>query len=327
MDNLLDRALGLLSSTAERLGPTARWAASKRHLRLAPQSPSLIRGGSAAPELCMLPTDVTEQDVATLHATEKRIVQLKVDGIRALHIDGRIVSREGAPLDCALHCQPGLARLEAAFGQPMFFDSEYVEEEGFEATLSAHRRGEGSGVLWLFDAVPLEAWRRGEWHMPTDQRLSWLAEHIERAESPFVGLLNHWLMDAAETRAKARELWAFGYEGLVSKDASAGYVRRRSESWRRLKQTLTYDCPIVDVVIKDGRLKAVLVRSPAGQLRLGKGWDGATAERIVAAFTRTTEAPALVAEISYQLATGTKRSVRGAVFRRLRDDKGVTSCK
>jgi ATP-dependent DNA ligase len=132
----------------------------------------------------------------------------------------------------------------------------------------------------------------------------------------------------------------------VSKRADSGYTRARSHDWLRLKQTFTADMPIVDTVRKDGALKAVIVRGPegVGPIKLGRGWSMEEAVRLNMAFhspeylageaTRqnvidqmervgrrtstgdTTVKPQL-ARISYQLSTGDKRTVRGAVFHNL----------
>lgn len=326
MAKAIDWMLGRLRSAPDSPNSVTAW--TKRHSHLPPVTPQparLIKGAREGLELCMLPQDVAEDDLDNIHTGRPRVVQLKADGIRALYIDGRIVSREGGPLDCALHCQPGLRRLEEAMGCPLFVDGEYSEEGGFNATITAQKAGRGQGVFWAFDVVPLAAWQSGGWEMPTVERLNWLRDHIHQADSPFVGMLDFWLLDAAETRAKARELWAEGYEGIVTKDPEAGYTRTRSPAWRRLKQTLTFDCPILDAAFKDGVLKRVICRGPAyvGPITLGSGWSAAEAERIRTAFKMGYDLPP--AEITFQLTTGEKRSVRGARFIRLREDKRETS--
>lgn len=281
--------------------------------RVASPSRITLPGAGRFPELCMLPVDVEPDDIAALHTNGRRVVQLKADGIRALYLAGQIAGRDGAPLDCALHCQPALARLEEAFGQRMMFDGEYVEQDGFNATIAAHRRGEGSGVFWLFDAVPYDNWCAGGSTVGTVDRLTDLRRRVMAAESPFVGMLDFWLMDQAQTRAKATELFREGYEGIVTKDADAGYVRARSKHWRRCKATMVDDFPVIDVMTRDGKLKAILLRGPGDgkPLRIGSGWTSDVGTRIVDnhAAGRTS-----VVRIRYELSVGTTRSVRGAVF-------------
>lgn len=313
MPSLLQRGLGSLSAAMR--GRTS-------HPRGRPHEPRLIPGAAIAPELCMLPTDTSEADIASLRQV---VVQLKVDGIRALWIGGRILTREGTPFDAALHCEPALARLEAAFGEPMMFDGEYVEEEGFDATVTAFKRREGNGVLWLFDAIPMHEWR-GEFRQPAlnqVQRLERLRTHLLAADSPFVGMLDHWVLSGHQAIAKARELWAEGYEGIVIKAVGATYHRDRTNTWQRLKRVFTVDAPIVDVIAKDGKLKSIMVRTEHGPLRIGTGWTEADGKALHDAWTFQPDGDAqLMAEISYQLSTGVKRSIRGARFHRLRWDKG-----
>ncbi len=277
-------------------------------------SPSRIAlpGAGRFPQLCMLPVDVEPDELGELHTAGRRVVQLKADGIRALYLAGQIAGRDGAPLDCALHCQPALARLEEAFGTRMVFDGEYVEQDGFNATVAAHRRGEGQGVFWLFDALPYDDWCAGGSKVGTVDRLSELRRHVMAAQSPFVGMLDFWLMDAAQTRAKALELFREGYEGIVTKDAEAGYVRARSRLWRRCKARMRSDLPVIDIMVKEGKLRGLLLRGPGDKpLRIGPGWNADTAARIIDnhAAGRTS-----IVRIRYELTVGVTRSVRGAVF-------------
>lgn len=276
----------------------------------------ILPGAGRFPELCMLPMDAELDDLVELHApkgAQRRIVQLKADGIHALCLDGRMASREGGPLDCALHCQPALRRLEEAFSQPMMFDGEYVEEDGFNATIAAQRRGEGAGVFWLFDAMPYAQWCAGGTNESTRSRLTTLRRHVMAAASPFVGMLDFWEMDAYQTRAKALELFREGYEGIVTKDAEAGYVRARSAHWRRIKDRRVADLPVIDVMIKEARLKVIALRGPDGgkPLRLGSGWDDDQARLIMSRFKL---GHPVQARIRYELTVGKTRSVRGAVF-------------
>lgn len=286
-----------------------------------PQRPRMVLGGRSSPELCMRPMDYGFERPG-FPWRHKRVTQLKADGICALYIDGRIVTIEGGQLDCALHCQPGLHRLEAAFGHDMMFHGEYVEEDGFNATIAAMQRREGQGVFWIHDALPLGSWVAGGSQQPIEERLELIRERLDSAESNFIGMLNWWMMDGLETQAKAAELWATGYEGLVSKEPGSPYVRDRSDMWLRIKRVITEDLPIIDVMADPtGALKAIVVRASSGPIKIGAGWDDLLGRGIVTAFDNATDALPMLAEVSYQLTTGAKRSVRGARFHRIRLDK------
>ena len=320
MANLLNHLFGLLMPNA----------ASKRDAPApaAPTPPAQIPYAHTAPELCMLPRDLILTDVGTDLSPGPHVVQCKADGIRALYIDGRIVSREGAPLDCALHCQPGLARLEEAAGLgPLVFDGEYVAEDGFEATLAEHKKGVGSGVFWIFDVMPLVEWQSGKCHLAVQDRLRLLRKLVlEHCDSLFVGMLDFWLLDRQGAIAKAREIWAAGGEGIVIKRINSGYERCRSDAWLRIKQTHTIDAMIVDLMERpDGTLKRLIVRHDEEQFVIGTGWTKDEGKRLVRDFKSGvlgSSANSWV-EISFQRTTGAKRSVRGARFIRRRAAKGA----
>ena len=291
-----------------------------------PVAPRVIVGGAAAPELCMLPSEWPDDSfldwVAAEH-THKRVTQLKADGINAVGLEGRIIGgREGGPLNCALQCQPGLARIERAMGCPMVFFGEYVADEGFNATIAEHRRGIGEGVMWLYDAVPHGAWVTGrEYLVPIEERLARLRSGFDAAEpSLFVGLLDHWMLDGRETFAKARELWAAGFEGAVSKAPRSTFQRGRSTDWLKVKQRHHVRGPIVDAVVKDGVVKRVMVRAemPNGPriVTLGSGWSADDAGLIMFA-DRNNVLVDLQADISFELTVGATRSIRGATWRGL----------
>jgi ATP-dependent DNA ligase len=267
-----------------------------------PQQAVVIRGANAAPELCMLATDPTceQERLFNYGANWKWICQQKVDGIRALWIDGRIVSREGTPLDMALHCQPGLKRLQAAFGQPMMFDGEYVEDDGFSATLAAHRRGKGTGIFWIFDAVPLADWWNDTACLPIEARLNHLRQVHGQADSPFVGILIGETLGGGEIDARAKSFFDMGLEGLVLKRPGSLYRRHRSPDWLKLKQTLTGRFPVVDVLRKAGNVVAIMARTDHGPVRLvlGSRHD----KRNASGF----------ATMSYQLSSGSRRIIRSA---------------
>lgn len=266
-------------------------------------APQVIRGGDAAPALAMQPVDWTDDQPAPLRS----VVQLKVDGVRALYIDGRIVTREGAPLACADHCASGLKRLERHLGEPFFFDAEYSEEDGFNATLAAHRRGKGEGVLWLFDAVPIREWRVDRASQPIEQRLERLAKALPHSESMFVGMLDYWIMGPAEARQKAADLWALGYEGIVAKRARSLYARRRSDAWLRLKREVTLDCTVLALTATPAGRRSVVVRDPDGR------------QIKVPVDDQIGFMPGDMVEISLQPATG--GGYRGARFVRSRPDR------
>lgn len=327
MANIVNHLFGLLMPSA----------AGRRDAPAAPTPPMQIPGAHAARELCMLPTDAVlpidiDPEAARRSAKIKRVVQLKADGIHAIRIDGRIVSREGAPLDCALHCAPGLDRIEAAAGMgPLVFDGEYVAQDGFNATLGEHKAGKGDGVFWAYDVLPLADWRRGRCDMPVEARLAMLRDLVVGyGDSLFVGMLDFWLLDPIEALTKAREIWAAGGEGIVTKRLGSPYVRGRSEDWLRVKETHTVDAQIMDIFPRaDGTLHRMSLRlerrdSPKPMtIVVGTGWTEEEGRALVRNHAAGTVGQ--WAEISFQLSTGERRAIRGARFHRIRASKGISA--
>ena len=208
-----------------------------------------------------------------------------------------------------------------------------MAEEGFNATLAEHKRGKGDGVFWAFDALPLSHWQAGRSDLPIEERLAFLRKLVTHdSKSVFVGMLDHWTLNGADAHAKAREIWAAGGEGIVSKEAGSPYVRDRSRLWLRMKETHIADGQIVDVAARgDGTLKHMLVRvttnsaKPGKSIVVGTGWTVEQGRAIVAAHNVALrdEQDAVWVEISFQLSTGARRDIRGARFHRVRASKGA----
>lgn len=279
----------------------------------------LIPGMSSAPEPCPLPRHWEREK----HPWDAA-AQPKVDGIRALYIDTSIVSREALPLDCALHCLPALHDLEQLYGEPMVFDGEYLEPDGFQATLAAMRAGEGVGAIWLFDAVPYREWKANRFSERLDRRVEKLCKLEERLGSPFVRSLGlTFVPDPDQAIDLAEREWARGGEGLVIKSRGSVYERGKTSTWLKLKKRQTFDGPVVDALVKDGRCIAIMVKlpeespTPGKVARVGSNIPEELREAIARApeqflgsyvevgFNDTTESGAL----------------RGGYFIRLRDDK------
>lgn len=213
-----------------------------------PQPVEIIDGMPVAPEPCLLPAAHWSPELHPSHA----IAQPKIDGIRALGLQSRIVTRQALPLDAALHCLPALDRLEKRFGEPMVFDGEYQEADGFGATLAAHKRGEGAGTFYLFDAVPFREWKANRFTQPLVDRLRAIEER-DANDEPFLCFLPGADVDSWENaESYAEAAWARGLEGLVVKDARSLYHRGRSNAWLKLKREQTLEGPVTDVVIPGG---------------------------------------------------------------------------
>jgi hypothetical protein len=214
-----------------------------------PQPVEMIPGMPAAAEPCTLPAAHWSQE---LHVNARWIAQPKIDGMGAVYVQHRIVTLSALPLNAALHCLPALVRLEERCCEPMVFHGEYQEREGYEATMSAFKRGEGQGIFWLFDAVPYREWAADRFTQPLGARLARIAA-LMPADEPFLS----WLAPVTVYRPRdvldlADQAWAAGAEGLVIKRADDPYFRGRSRGWLKLKRDITVDVPVLDVVVPGG---------------------------------------------------------------------------
>lgn len=175
----------------------------------------------------------------------------KHDGVRAIWSKGQLWSREGNPLPLD-HVAADLARLERRFGEPMVFDGEYVESEGFLATLAAIKpgyRGERRGALHIFDAIPAEQWRTDTCSQPLGSRRDaigramggWKPEHVRRVLAvPVAG--------RGDVEKLAGEIWARDGEGLVLKRRDSLYRRQRNRDWLKHKRALALRGLVVEMI-------------------------------------------------------------------------------
>jgi len=228
--------------------------------------PASIPGAFNAPELCSL----LEGWTPGLHPARAG-VEVKLDGIRCLYIAGQLYTREGSPMECASHCLAWLRGIEANMGTPMFFDGEYVEEGGLEATLSAFRSRKGNGCLWLFDAVPLDQWKSGK---PSRAILRDRKEKLRKAVKATtagrsdcaVGYIEHVDIGRDQVEDECLRLTRLGYEGLVIKNLDAPYFRKRNSEMLKVKLRCVSKLLVVDVAgcRRNGReeAKALIVRLP-----------------------------------------------------------------
>ncbi len=149
------------------------------------------------------------------------ICQEKIDGIRALWIDGRLVTREGNEIGGADHIAAELRAIETAFGRPMFLDGEFQVDGTLKATmrhfLQCGRYGP-AGRLFLFDALPMTEWRSDTSGEALWARLDALTKVMAPISTEHVSVLTfHHCATAAEVTALAESVWARNGEGLVAK--------------------------------------------------------------------------------------------------------------
>lgn len=169
----------------------------------------------------------------------------KIDGVRATYVDGQLLSREGAPIECAPHVFAELALLETRFGHAMMFDGEYQEPGGLPATLSvlaSRGRREAHGTFHLFDAVPLEEWRSNTSQLPLTARRASIVKAWADWRPQWVRLIEQQPATMAGAQAAAALIWKSGGEGILLKDGRSFYRRQRSKAWLKWKKPIASSC-------------------------------------------------------------------------------------
>jgi ATP-dependent DNA ligase len=285
----------------------------------------LIDGGPAAPELATRPAEYSLAP-DPFAGGARWDAEVKIDGIRCLFIDSRLVTLEGQPMNCARHCLADLVTLQSCYGVPMFFDAEYVEEEGFEATQRAYAKGEGQGTLWVFDAVPLAQWKANRFTETREVRKAQLlAFYRMRPPLGWVGVLESFpVLSHAEVVAMTERIQKAGHEGLVLKRCGSVYERCRSAAWLKIKPEVVTDMRLIDVLGNDKTgARKLVVRDVSGPVTLSAGFSDA--RRLIwenrELFLGTEETqPGVIVEVKHNGRTLAGKP-RHAVFSKLRYDR------
>jgi ATP-dependent DNA ligase len=241
--------------------------------------------------------------------------ELKVDGIGLLDVNGHVQTLEGVPFDAAAHVAPELEAIRQVFGRETVLHGEYIEKGGFNATLSAFQRREGSGAVVLWDAAPLKVWTGYETSLPLWERKLQLRAAIDIVEPRMVTMLDLVPAGTAEhIDLAAAEAVAQGQEGIVVKDADSPYVRGPSGFWMKLKGVETVDVPIQGCNVDGPRLKSLIVTIDGKPAVVPVGFS--EDQRYQLAEFRTGR----MVEIKHNGRTE-GGALKGATFIRFRDDK------
>jgi ATP-dependent DNA ligase len=206
--------------------------------------PALMRRPADQPALCQLVKDWAGNMPAT-----GAICEPKLDGIRALWIDGELVTREGAAIHGAEHIVEVLHAIEHEAAVPMFLEGEWIVHGSFTETLrhfrSAGGRGD-AGCLHIFEGMTMRAWRGEDPSEALQARRAKLDALVKPFECDAVRLVPWaYLTSSVEIERAAADFIAQGGEGVVVKDPLATYRRKLDGSWRRIKKRLTLDLEVV----------------------------------------------------------------------------------
>jgi DNA ligase-1 len=180
------------------------------------------------------------------------IVERKHDGIRALWINGQLITRNGLPIWCSVHLWPQLADLERRLGGAFMIDGEYVEPGGFIGTLRRFNEtrwerapAKGWGKLHIWDAVPLDVWQGRVHGLPLIDRKATLRAAMAGAGDGLAYVEHSYTICDQFAASLAQEAFTAGHEGIVIKAAASLHQSGRSRAWQRIKRKVTLDLQVI----------------------------------------------------------------------------------
>jgi DNA ligase 1 len=193
----------------------------------------------------------------------KKLIEVKLDGVRVItivHPDRRVdmFSRNGKELVNFPHIVDQFAKIADSLLEPWVFDGEIMSGTFQDLMKQVHRKSNveaNDAVLNLFDCVPLVHFEQGAWNATQEFRSSHLKTFIETHQDslPNVTMVGQELVDLDTMQGQARfkmintQAVAGGYEGIMIKDADAGYECKRSVAWLKLKPFIEVSLEIADV--------------------------------------------------------------------------------
>jgi len=197
--------------------------------------------------------------------TGKKIIEVKLDGVRVITIvypDGRVdqFSRNGKELVNFPHVKAQFEAVAAEGGvsQPTVFDGEIMSGSFQDLMKQIHRKSSAQAndaVLNLFDIIPLEDFETGVCARTQTERSMllkvWHGTWEDKIPNITVVAQETVDLDTDVGQSRYKEINALaidgGYEGIMLKDADAGYKCKRSVAWLKLKPFIEVSLEVIGV--------------------------------------------------------------------------------
>ena len=191
----------------------------------------------------------------------KKMIENKLDGVRVITIvypDGRVdqYSRNGKELLNFQKIKDQISAIASTFTQPMVLDGEVMSSSFQDLMKQVHRKdnvNSKDAILNLFDILPLDDFKKGEYDVKQKERTEYLTKWYESniSKLPNVSVLNHALIDL-DTKEGQKLFKMYnksaienGYEGLMIKDPEAIYECKRSVAWLKLKPYIEVSLTVI----------------------------------------------------------------------------------
>lgn len=194
-----------------------------------------------------------------------KFLDVKLDGVRILSILDKSnntvtqYSREGRINENFPHIRAILEKLLPHIKTSMVLDGEMVSKTFQDLMKQLNRKDTvdtKDAKLALFDCLPLEDFKNGEYALSQTQRHAALIQFqpiFDNISNGAIYILPKLLVNLdteagnktfTEFNAEAIEM---GYEGVMIKEPSASYKTKRTDAWLKIKPFITVDLEIVDV--------------------------------------------------------------------------------
>ena len=211
---------------------------------------------------CMLADDSKKHEKKM---TGEVIVEPKLDGVRVITIcdvdkdEVRMYSRNGKELNNFPKILEQFDSMLDQLSESMVFDGEVMSDDFQTLMREIHRKGGAKtddAVLNLFDCLPLDYFKMGEYEMTLAKRKQILDDfklgpNISRVEYVMMNLSEE---DGQKQFADYNKLCIDkGFEGIMVKPIAGSYECKRSSLWLKVKPFIEVSLKVIDTEEGTGR--------------------------------------------------------------------------